>query len=216
MKNIEKGIQLKIDELISNIKTKKENNDIQQEETNKVTILISYNHCLDLFDFLQNYSKVQKNELLFQISLIYNILGYNQLSLEYTDESLLVIPNVPTIILYKSALYASMNRLEDAQKYLLKFKYLIGEDNFYNYIYNSIRILFFYLLEYEENIILREINIIEEKYPKYFYNNTFLFYIKSKLFSKLSRNSSKWIKREVIYIKILAFKIKKKHIIVKK
>ena len=168
MKNIEKGIQLKIDELISNIKSKKENNDIQQEETYEVTILISYNHCLDLFDFLQNYSKVQKNELLFQISLIYNILGYNQLSLEYTDESLLVIPNVPTIILFKSALYASMNRLEDAQKFLLKFKYLIGEDNFYNYIYNSIRILFFYLLEYEENIILREINIIEEKYPKYF------------------------------------------------
>ena len=186
MKNIEKCIQLKIDQLISNINRKKENNDNQQEESNEVTILISYSHCLDLFDFLQNYSKVQKNELLFQISLIYNILGYNQLSLEYTNESLLVIPNVPTIILFKSVLYASMNRLEEAQKYLLKFKYLIGEDIFYNYIYNSIRILFFYLLEYEENIILREINILEEKYPKYFYNNTFLFYIKSKLFSRLS------------------------------
>ena len=105
MKNIENCIQLKIDQLISNINpTNNDNN--QRGESNEITTLISYNHCLDLLDFLQNYSKAQKNELLFHISVIYDILGYSELSLEYTNESLNLIQNVPTIILFQSGLYA--------------------------------------------------------------------------------------------------------------
>ena len=58
-KNLDNCIQLKIDKLISNINpTNNDNN--QQREENEVTTLISYNHCLDLFDFLQNYSKIKK------------------------------------------------------------------------------------------------------------------------------------------------------------
>ena len=106
------------------------------------------------------YYKIQKNELLFQISVIYDILGYSELSLEYTNKSLDIIQNVPTIILFKSGICASMNRLDEGQKCLLKFKYLIGEDIFDNYIYNIVRIIYYYLLDYEENIILREINLI--------------------------------------------------------
>ena len=93
MKNLENCIQLKIDKLISNINTSNNDNN-QQGEVNEITTLLSYNHCLDLFDFLQNYSKIQKNELLFQISVIYDILGYTELSLEYTNNSLDLIPNV--------------------------------------------------------------------------------------------------------------------------
>ena len=144
MKNLDNCIQLKIDKLISNINpTNNDNN--QRGESNEITTLISYNHCLDLFDFLQNYSKIQKNEILFQISVIYNILGYAELSLEYTNNSLDLIPNVPTIILFKSGIYASLNRLDEAQKCLLKYKYLIGEDIFNNYIYNIVRIIYYYL-----------------------------------------------------------------------
>ena len=120
------------------------------------------------------------------MAVIYEILGYNQLSLEHIEQSLIIIPNVPTIILFKSGLYAAMNRLDEAQKNLLKYKYLIGEDTYYNYIYNSIRILYFYLLDYEANIILREINYVETKFQKYYDSNVFIFYIKSKIFHKLS------------------------------
>ena len=199
MKNIENGIQLKIDKLIlsSNLNN---NNKIQQEKNNEITTLITYVHCLDLFDFLENYSKIQKNELLFQISFIYDFLGYNNISLEYINEALKIIPNVPTIILFKSCLYSSMNNLDEAQKLLLKYKYLIGEDFFCNYIYNIIRIIYYYFLNYEENIILREINIIEIQNQKHDYNNTILFYIKSKLLDKLSEKYKEIdIKRSNIY-----------------
>ena len=215
MKNIENGIQLKIDTLI--LGSNQNNNDKRQEEKyNEITSLISYIHCLDLFDFLENYSKVQKNELLFHISLIYNILGYYKLSLDYINESLVLIPNVPTIILFKSCLYVSMNKLDDTQKCLFKYKYLIGEDNFGNYIYNIVRIIYYYLLDYEENIILREINIIETKNQNHDYNITILYFIKSKLLNKLSekfkqidiKRSNKY-KNDSILNKEKAFNTKK-------
>ena len=191
MKNKENCIQSKIDQIIININPKNADNNNSQEGLDEVRALISYNICLDLYEFLENYSKIQKSELLFQIAVINDMLGNNLQSFEYVDESLKLIPNVPTIILYKSGLYASMDKLEDAQKCLLKYKYLIGEDNYDNYVYNTIRIIYFYLLEYEENIILREINMAEIKYPKFYYNNVILFYIKSKIFEKLSEKFKK-------------------------
>ena len=202
MKKIDNCIQLKIDQLIKKIIPKNDENDDESEDVNEVTSLISFSLCLDLFDFLNIYSKIQKNELLFHMAVIYEILGYYQLSLEYIEESLIVIPNVPTIILFKSGLYAAMNRLDEAQKNLLKYKYLIGEDIYYNYIYNSIRILYFYLLDYEANIILREINYIESKFQKYYNNNVIIFYIKSKIFHKLSEKFKRIdIKRSNLYEK---------------
>ena len=197
MKNIENCIQLKIDKLISNINPTNNDNNNQQGELNEVTTLISYNHCLDLLDFLQNYSKAQKNELLFQISVIYDILGYSQLSLEYSNESLNLIPNVPTIILFQSGLYASMDRFDEAQKSLLKYKYLIGEDIFNNYVYNIVRIIYYYLLDYEENIILREIDLVETKNQKIYYNNIIFLYIKSKILINCLKNIKMLIKKEV-------------------
>ena len=62
MKKVDSGIQLKIDKIISS--SNQNNNDKrQQEKNNENTAVISYIHCLDLFDFLENYSKIQKNEL---------------------------------------------------------------------------------------------------------------------------------------------------------
>ena len=216
MNKVENGLQMKIDKLILNSLL---NNDDkrQQERYDDITTLMSYVHCLDLFDFLEKFSKIQKNELLFQISFIYGFLGFNKISLDYVDESLKIIQNVPTIILFKSCLYVSMNRLDDAQKYLVKYKYLIGEDIFGNYIYNIVRIIYYYLLDYEENIILREINIIGTQTQKLIYNNPIIFYIKSILLNKLSeklkqidKKRSNIYKNDSILSKEKAFNIEKK------
>ena len=202
MKKSENCIQRKIDQLIENVNPKNDKKFNQSEETNEVACLISYSHCLDLFDFLQIHSKIQKHELLFQMAVIYETLGYYDRSLIYIDESLTVIPNVPTIILFKSCLYATMNEMDEAQKFLLKYKYLIGEDSYYNYLYNSIRILYFYLCEYEENIILREIDITVNKYQNYYENNVILFFIKSKILFKLSEKFKRIDKnRSIVYEK---------------
>ena len=154
----ENCIQLKIDTIISDVNKINENS--QNEEKNQITTLIGYSHCIDLFDFLKLFSKAQKNELLFQTALIYDSIGYSELSMEYINEALLIIPNVPTIILYKCGLYANQNKLDEAQKWLLKYKYLIGENKYDNYIYESFQTIFYYLLEYEEFIILRNISNI--------------------------------------------------------
>lgn len=179
-----KNIQSKFDNIIKKIESKNDEN--SQENYDEIQIYIYYTHCQDLFDFLKYYSKIQLNELFIQIAIINNKFGDNQQSLEYVNKSLKIIPNTPSIILFKSGLFASMNKLEDAQKCLLKYKYLIGEDKYCNYIYNTMNIIYYYLLEYEENIILREINSIEQNFPKYFSNNIILYFIKSKIMHKLS------------------------------
>ena len=182
----ENCIQLKIDTIISDINQNSQDN--QNEEKNQITALMGYSHCIDLFDFLQIYSKIQKNELLVQTAIIYDSIGYGELSMDYINESLTLIPNVPSIILYKSGLFASLNKLDEAQKWLLKYKYLIGENIYDNYIHDSFLVIFYYLLEYEEYIILRNINSIENKYSNYIKDNIVLFFIKSKILKKLAQN----------------------------
>jgi tetratricopeptide (TPR) repeat protein len=162
MDNKENCIQLKIDSIISDIN--QNNETTQSEEKNQITALIGYSHCLDLYEFLKLYSKVQKNELLFQIAIIYDSIGYSELSMEYIDQALLLIPNVPSITLYKCGLFANQNKLDEAQKWLLKYKYLIGENKYDNYIHDSFQTIIYYLLEYEEFIILRKISSMEKKY----------------------------------------------------
>ena len=51
----ENCIQLKIDQLIENINSKIYNISNSQEQINDIITLISFNHCLDLFEFLKNY-----------------------------------------------------------------------------------------------------------------------------------------------------------------
>ena len=200
MDNKENCIQLKIDSIISDIKQNTE--DTQNEEKNQITALMGYSHCIDLFDFLKLYSKVQKNELLFQVAVIYDSIGYSELSMEYINEALLLIPNVPTIILYKCGLFANQNKLDEAQKLLLKYKYLIGENKYDNYIHDSLQTIFYYLLEYEEFIILRKISSMEQKYFNYIKENFILYYIKSQILEKLAqkiKNADN--KRYISYLK---------------
>ena len=193
------NIQSRIDNIIKNININ--NQGILLEDYNDIKILIYYNHCLDLFDFLGKFSKVQLNETLIQIALIYDKLGDSLQSLEYVDESLNIIPNVPSIILFKSGLFATMGRFDEAQKYMIKYKYLIGEDIYGNYIYSTIRLVYYYLLEYEENIILREISIVEKKFLDNF-DNVIIYYIKSKILHKLSEKFHKIDKaRSTLYEK---------------
>ena len=196
----ENCIQLKIDTIISDVN--KNSEDSQNEEKNQITTLIGYSHCIDLFEFLKLYSKVQKNELLFQTAVIYDSIGYSELSMEYIDEALLIIPNVPTIILYKCGLYANQNKLDEAQKWLLKYKYLIGENKYDNYVYDSFQTVFYFLLEYEEFIILRNINTMEEKYSNYLKENFIIYFIKSQILEKLAqkiKNADN--KRYISYLK---------------
>ena len=127
------NIQSKIDYIIK--ETNSKNDGSLQEDYNKIKILLYYNHCVDIFEFLKLYSKVQLNELLVKIAIIYDLLGNSQLSLETIDESLKIIPNAPSVILFKSGLFVTMNKLDEAQKCLLKYKYLIGEDPHSTYIY---------------------------------------------------------------------------------
>ena len=200
MDNKENCIQLKIDSIISDIKQNTENT--QNEEKNQITALMGYSHCIDLFDFLKLYSKVQKNELLFQVAVIYDSIGYSELSMEYINEALLLIPNVPTIILYKCGLFANQNKLDEAQKLLLKYKYLIGENKYDNYIHDSLQTIFYYLLEYEEFIILRKISSMEQKYFNYIKENFILYYVKSQILEKLAqkiKNADN--KRYISYLK---------------
>ena len=206
----ENCIQLKIDTIISDINQNSQDN--QNEEKNQITALMGYNHCLDLFDFLQIFSKIQKNELLVQIALIFDSIGYTELSMDYINKSLLLIPNVPSVILYKSGLFACANKLDEAQKWLLKYKYLIGENKYDNYIHDSFLVVFYYLLEYEEYIILRKIESIENKYTLYSKENIVLFFIKLKILEKLAekiKNSDK--KRFASFTKEIE-EIKNKHI----
>ena len=181
----ENCIQLKIDSIISEIN--KNSEDTQNEEKNQITSLIGYSHCIDLFDFLKLYSKVQKNELLFQTALLYDSIGYSELSMEYIDQALLLIPNTPSIILYKCCLFANQNKLDEAQKWLLKYKYLVGENNYDNYVHDCFQTIFYFLLEYEEFIILRKINSMEEKYSKYLKDNFVLYFMKSQILEKLAQ-----------------------------
>ena len=193
------NIQSRIDAIINNINLN--NKETLQEDYNDLKVLIYYSHCLDLFDFLGKFSKVQLSETLFQIAIIYDKLGDSQQSLEYVDESLNIIPNVPSIILFKSGLFATMSRFDEAQKYMIKYKYLIGEDIYGNYIYSTIRLVYYYLLEYEENIILREISIVEKKFSDNF-DNVIIYYIKSKILHKLSEKFQKIDKaRSILYEK---------------
>jgi len=185
MDNKENCIQLKIDSIISDIN--QNNETTQSEEKNQITALIGYSHCLDLYEFLKLYSKVQKNELLFQIAIIYDSIGYSELSMEYINEALLIIQNVPTIILYKCGLFANQNKLDEAQKWLLKYKYLIGENKYDNYIHDSFQTIIYYLLEYEEFIILRKISSMEKKYYSYIKDNFILYYIKSQILENLAQ-----------------------------
>jgi len=181
----ENCIQLKIDKIIS--ENNENNSENQNEEKNQITVLMGYHHCLDLFDFLQIFSKIQKNELLVQIALIYDSIGYLELSLDYIEQSLLLIPNVPSIILYKCGLFASLNKLEEAQKWLVKYKYLIGENKQDNYIHDCFTVLFYYLSDYEDNIILRKIDMIENKYAAYVEENFVLFFVKAQILEKLAQ-----------------------------
>ena len=196
----ENCIQLKIDKIISDVN--KVNEDSQNEEKNQITTLIGYSHCIDLFDFLKLYSKVQKNELLFQTAIIYDSIGYSELSMEYIDQALLLIPNAPTLILYKSGLFASRNKFDEAQKWLLKYKYLIGENKYDNYIHDSFQTILYFLLKYEEFIILRNIKSMEDKYSKYVKENFVIYFIKSQILEKLAqkiKNTDN--KRYISYLK---------------
>ena len=207
----ENCIQLKIDAIIADINQNGQDN--QNEEKNQITALLGYSHCLDLYEFLEIFSKIQKNELLVQTAIIYDSIGYNELAMELIDESLLLIPNVPSIIIYKCGLYVSLNKLNEAQKWLLKYKYLIGENVYENYIHDSIQVVFYYLLDYEEYIIFRKILSIENNYSIYIKDNIVLYFIKIQMLEKLAQKFKSTDKKRYNSYRKESNEIKNKYIL---
>jgi len=66
------NIQSKIDSMIKEINSNDDGSLL--EDYNEVKILLHYNHCVDIFEFLNLYSKIQLNEILVKIADIYNML----------------------------------------------------------------------------------------------------------------------------------------------
>ena len=93
------NIQSKIDLMIKEANSMDAGS--QKDDYNNIKILLYYNHCVDILEFLKLYSKVQLNELLVKVAIIYDLLGNSQLSLETIDESLKIIPNTPSTIIFK-------------------------------------------------------------------------------------------------------------------
>ena len=202
------NIQTKIDTIIKEINAN--NKESILENNNEVKMLIFYNHCVDIIEFLKLYSKVQLNELLVSIAINYDKIENSQLSLEYIEESLKIIPNVPSVIIFESGLFVTMNKLDEAQKCLLKYKYLIGDDPYNNYLYHSINIVYYYLMEYEENILIKEIDLVEKNFPEYYNNNAILHFIKSKILLKLSEKFNNIDKNRSYLYKIDSIQNKEK------
>ena len=191
-------IQQKIDSFITEANCIIDSND--EESKNEVIALIKYAKCIDLFDFLSLRSSVQKHEILVQMALIYDMVGYEELALKTIDNALNEVPNVPSIVLLKCGVLASMNKIEEAQRNMMKYKYLSGSWDYNMYVYDTFNVVLFYILNYEDNILIREIELIENKYEKYIYapyqnqskktpktqySSVVLLYIKLQIYRKL-------------------------------
>ena len=83
--------------------------------------------------------------------MCWELLGNVKTSLEYLNIAMQTIPNIPTLILYKSVLLQMLGFSEDSQKFLLKFKQLGGKNIQLNFLYDTFRLIFYYVMEYDED-----------------------------------------------------------------
>lgn len=159
------------------------------ESQNELVSLIQYTQAFDLFEFTAKSYHIQQTEILLNVSLCWEILGNSKQALEYLNKALAIVPNQPSLILYKSILLLSLNLLDESQRNLLRYKQLGGCSHSYIFYYDTFRILFYYVLKYEDDVILSEINEYIAKYTNETHNalanNSFaaFYYIRSVLFS---------------------------------
>jgi hypothetical protein len=170
-------MQNKIDRLISNGNTE------FSEHRNVISALVEYSRCLDLFDLLDRSYKVQLHEVLVRIAICFDILGNFQKTLDFLNRALQIVPNAGALILYKSVLLQTLGKTEEAQKILIKFKQISKK---HMDLYETFRLVFYYSMNFEKDVLLREINEYIEKYPK----NAVVLYLRAMIYLDLS-NSNK-------------------------
>jgi len=170
-------MQNKIDRLISN------GNSEFSDQRNVISALVEYSRCLDLFDLLDRSYKVQLHEVLVRIAICFDILGNFQKTLDYLNRALTIVPNAGSLILYKSVLLQTLGKTEEAQKILIKFKQISGKKQMD--LYETFRLVFYYSMQLEKDVLLREINEFLEKYPK----NAVVLYLRAMIFLDLSTNN---------------------------
>ena len=180
------SIQYKIDSFI-----KDANDKISIAKRNEIGALVSYSQALDLFDFLDKPYSIQYHEINVKISMCWELLGNVKTSLEYLNIAMQTIPNIPTLILYKSVLLQMLGFSEDSQKFLLKFKQLGGKNIQLNFLYDTFRLIFYYVMEYDEDILLREINDYLIKYKEVSNKGVVIYYIRAQMYSMLANKFKK-------------------------
>ena len=191
MLEFENCLQKKIDNFILEANDKISNNNIK--EKNEINALVIYLKAIDLFDFLDKKSHIQQHEILFKISFLYDLIGKKETSLNYIEKSIELIPNVPLVILFKSIVLKSLNKNEESQKQLIKFQNLCGRNDYYIYIHDMIKIIYFFLLKYDDENLLIEIKEFFNKFNNIFIEkNHIIYYIQSKIYQNLSKKYEKY------------------------
>jgi hypothetical protein len=172
------NIQNRLDRLVIN------GNNEFSEQRNVVAALVEYSRCLDLFDFIDRSYKIQYHEILVRIAICYDILGNFNKTIEYLNKSLSVVHNVSSLVLYKSILLQTVGKNDDAQKILIKFKQISGKRQIE--LYETFRLVFFYTMQLEKEVLLVEINEFLTKYSK----NAVILYLRAMIYLDYS-NSKK-------------------------
>lgn len=132
-------------------------------DKNLVEALVEYNRAHDLFDILGNYYRVQKQEIQVRIAVCYDLLGNFKKAETFVLKSLETVPNFPYLVLYKSVLLLVNGNIDKANLELIKYKQIsLGKTHL---IYETFRLLFYYLQDYDLSVILTEIEEIATKYP---------------------------------------------------
>lgn len=151
--------QTKIDSIIN-----QEYQNMPSQSQNEIISLIQYTKALDLFEFTSQFYHIQQTEIILNVSLYWETLGNSKQALEYLNRALEIVPNQPSLILYKSILLLSLNFPDESQRNLLRYKQLGRNNHCYIFYYDTFRIIFYYVLKYEDDVILSEINEFIAKY----------------------------------------------------
>jgi hypothetical protein len=181
------NIQNRIDRLVIN------GNNEFSEERNVIAALVEYSRCLDMFDFLDRSYKIQYHEILVRIAICYDILGNFHKTIEYLNKSLGIVGNVSSLILYKSVLLQTVGKNDEAQKILIKYKQISGKRQIE--LYETFRLVFFYSMQLEKEVLLIEINEYLSKYSK----NAVILYLRAMIY--LDYSNSKKQKENDYYMK---------------
>ena len=161
------NLQNKIDRFIQNA-----NNEFS-ENRNVISALVEYHRAIDVFDYVEHHYKIQYHETLIRISICYDILGNYTKSIEYISKAISIVPNISALILYKAILLQSVGQEDEAQKTLIKYKQICPKYNIY--LYETFRLVFFYIIKLESLVLLKEIN----EYLSNFKTNSVVLYLKS-------------------------------------